>query len=71
MINSKSYSVFVYYYGGEDNQAFCLKIAIRERVYILKAHNYRDLLITASLEASKEASVKYHLPYSYCTFGPC
>lgn len=49
----------VYYYGGEDNQAFCLEIAIRERVYVLlRTHNYRHLLIIASLEASKDNDCK-------------
>lgn len=43
------------YSGDEDIQSFCLEIAITERAYVLlKGQYYSHLLITASLEASRE-----------------
>lgn len=45
-------SDFGNYSGDEDIQGFCLEITITERA-LLKGHNCRHLLITASLEASR------------------
>lgn len=65
-------SDFGNYYGDEDNQGFCLETAIRERVYVLlRIYNYRHLLITAFLEASREDDRQAPLPHSYCAFCTC
>ena len=55
MINSNLIQSDFGNYSGEDIQGFCLDITITEWAYVLlKGHNYRHLLITASSEVSRE-----------------